>query len=282
MVIARALARQARLLILDEPTAALGKAEVDLLFKLIERMRAQGTAIIYVSHRLDEIKLLCDRVMALRDGEVVAELKRGAYTYQDLVLAISGQKIQQMAASIPPPDAPVLLAADAHYNKIDESLSMRAGWVSGLHGLLGSGIENLLRCLFGACDTCQMDTPAGKTLLSNPGAAIRAGIGYVPSERFHAIVPHMSVRDNIVLPHLQHFARIGGTINRRALDAAHVDARVARHPRHEVAERAVRQHRHPARAAAGARERDRRVHLGAAHRLQLRRAAVGQERGGCC
>ena len=220
VVIARALGRQARLLILDEPTAALGKAEVDLLFKLIERMRAQGTAIIYVSHRLDEIKLLCDRVVALRDGEVVAELKRGAYTYQDLVLAISGQKIQQMAASIPPPDAPVLLAADAHYNKIDESLSMRAGWVSGLHGLLGSGIENLLRCLFGACDTCQMDTPAGKTLLSNPGAAIRAGIGYVPSERFHAIVPHMSVRDNIVLPHLQHFARIGGTINRRALDAA--------------------------------------------------------------
>ena len=119
VVIARALARQARLLILDEPTAALGKAEVDLLFKLIERMRAQGTAIIYLSHRLDEIKRLCDRVVALRDGEVVAELKRGAHTYQDLVLAISGQKIQQMAASIPPPDAPVLLAADAHYNKID-------------------------------------------------------------------------------------------------------------------------------------------------------------------
>ena len=71
-------------------------------------------------------------------------------------------------------------------------------------------------------------------------------------------------------------------VARRALHAAHVDARVARHPRHEVAERAVRQHRHPARAAAGARERDRRVHLGAAHRLQLRRAAVGQERVGCC
>ncbi|WP_323039681.1 ATP-binding cassette domain-containing protein [Gemmobacter sp.] len=107
VVIARAMARQARLLILDEPTAALGAAEVDRLFDMILRLKAQGTALIYVSHRLDEIGRLCDRVTALRDGRVVASLARGGYSQHDLVVAISGQQLRQARHHPVSPPGPV-------------------------------------------------------------------------------------------------------------------------------------------------------------------------------
>lgn len=215
VVIARAVARDARLLILDEPTAALGEAEVDRLFDLIARLKARGTAVIYVSHRLDEIERLCDRVVALRDGQVVASLVRGGYRLHDLVVAISGQPAAQAHAHTPTAPGPALVAADAPGGR----LALRAGRIGGLHGLLGSGIEDLLRGLFGAGVRRRLDTPAGAVDLTGPARAIAAGLGYVPSERRRAIVPALSVRDNIVLPHLARYAR-AGTLDRRALDAA--------------------------------------------------------------
>ena len=114
VVIARAMARQARLLILDEPTAALGTAEVDRLFDMILRLKAQGTALIYVSHRLDEIANLCDRVTALRDGRVVVSLARGGYSQHDLVVAISGQHLQQARHHPVSPPGPLQRPAAAH------------------------------------------------------------------------------------------------------------------------------------------------------------------------
>ncbi|WP_229583576.1 sugar ABC transporter ATP-binding protein [Paracoccus sp. S-4012] len=190
VVIARAMGRDARLLILDEPTASLGRDECERLFGMIERLKAGGTTCIYVSHRLDEVVALSERVIAMRDGRIVDEFTRGAYGISDLVAAISGKAVAHHATGEDrAPGAEVAAAADG--------LRLRRNWITGLHGLLGSGIETWLRAEFNAAGT------------GRPASAIAAGRGYVPSERARAIVPQLSVRDNILLPHLQRVSRFG-------------------------------------------------------------------------
>ena len=191
VAIAKALRRRCRLLILDEPTAALETHEIERLFAVLARMKSQGTAIIYVSHRLDEVVALADRCTVLRDGRVAAASRRGAFSVGDLVQAMTGRAATDVVSeALPPGD--VLLDGDA--------VRVRAREVVGLAGLLGSGGSDVLRRLF-----------------SNPPAAIRAGIGMVPGERRLGLVMNLSVRDNILLPSLDALSR-GGRIDRAAGD----------------------------------------------------------------
>jgi ABC-type sugar transport system ATPase subunit len=183
VAIAKALRKRCRLLILDEPTAALETREIDRLFAVLRRMKVQGTAIIYVSHRLDEVVALADRCTVLRDGRVTATSKRGAFGVTDLVQAMTGRA----AASV---SSDVLRPGEMLLDK--EAVRVHAHEVVGLAGLLGSGTSDVLRRLF-----------------ARPSAAIRAGIGMVPGERRLGLVPNLSVRDNILLPSLDVLRRFG-------------------------------------------------------------------------
>lgn len=214
VVIAKALRQRCRLLILDEPTAALETREIERLFAVLARMKTQGTAIIYVSHRLDEVVALADRCTVLRDGRVAAVSRRGEFSVADLVQAMTGRAAADVATDTIPPGAVLLEDAEPR----PDAIRLRAHEVVGLAGLLGSGTDRVLRRLFGVVDTGGVVRANGTPQrLVNPTAAIRAGIGMVPGERRLGLVMNLSVRDNILLPSLDVLTSYG-IIDRAAGD----------------------------------------------------------------
>ncbi len=193
VAIARALSREARVLILDEPTAPLEEREVQSLFQVLNRLKREGVAVLYVSHRLEEIARIAERCSVMRDGRIVAELARGAFAVSDLVRHMVGHEIEEQRPPGSRARGRVLLDS--------APLRLEAGTITGLAGLLGSGTSALLKRLF---------TP--------PPRAIRAGIGLVPNDRAAALVPGHSVRDNIALPSLRRFGSFA-RMDDRAIDA---------------------------------------------------------------
>jgi ribose transport system ATP-binding protein len=233
VAIAKALRRQCRVFILDEPTAALEKREIERLFAVLTRMKAQGTAIIYISHHLDEVVTIADRCTILRDGRVAAVSRRGAFSAHDLVAAMTGRAAQ---AAVVAPFAPGELLLDARPDGV-AALALRAREVIGLAGLLGSGSGRIMRALFGvtkepmptrvfsekvdfrfsAENTTTPRLSDTELRLRSPADAIAAGIGMVPGERSLGLVMNQSVRDNILLPNLAALSRMGW-LDRRAGD----------------------------------------------------------------
>ena len=215
VMIAKALRRRCRVLILDEPTAALEKREIDHLFAVLARMKGQGTAIIYISHRLAEVVALADRCTILRDGRVAAVAQRGAFDADRLARAMTGDLEQRRPSGGVAQPGAIVLEEPAER---PDAIRLRTGETLGLTGLLGSGTDRVLARLFGV-------KPAPGTVavngmprrLNNPGAAIAAGVGMVPAERTLGLVMSASVRDNIVLPSLARFMR-RGRFNRPAAD----------------------------------------------------------------
>lgn len=216
VAIGRALHRQCRIFILDEPTAALEQHEIDRLFAVLARMRAQGTAIIYISHQLDEIVAIADRCTVLRDGRVVATSARGAFSVGDLVAAMTGRQ-REMATDVTPTIGATLLESDAEGV---HPIRVRAGETLGLAGLLGSGTETIMHRLFGVVsDHAPVLVRNVPRRLRGPADAIAAGIGFVPGERTLGLVLNQSVRDNILLPSLGRISR-AVLIDRAAGDRA--------------------------------------------------------------
>lgn len=214
IAIAKALRKRCRLLILDEPTAALETREIERLFAVLDRMKRQGTAIIYVSHRLDEIVALADRCTVLRDGHVAAVSQRGEFSAADLVQAMTGRAAADFAIEINPHGNTLLEDIEERADPI----RLRANEIVGLAGLLGSGTNRVLQRLFGVGGTRSVVRVNGeRRLLANPIDAIRAGIGMVPGERRLGLIMNMSVRENIILPSLDRLAA-GGILNRAAGD----------------------------------------------------------------
>ncbi len=204
VAIGRALHHECRIFILDEPTAALEQHEIERLFAVLIRMRAQGTAIIYISHELDEVVEIADRCTVLRDGRVVAAARRGAFAVGDLIGAMTGRSQDAGDAA---PRAPGALLLHMQIEN-DPPLSVRAGETIGLAGLLGSGIEAIVRSLFGvirADAAISVDGEARR--LRGPADAITAGIGFAPGERALGLVLNQSVRDNILLASLDRVSR---------------------------------------------------------------------------
>ena len=206
VMIAKALNRRCRVLILDEPTAALEKREIDRLFAVLARMKRQGTAVIYISHRLDEVVELADRCTILRDGRVAAAARRGAFDVAHLVHAMTGGVEDDVAAA--PATRGDVLIEDAQTSV--DGVRLHAGETFGLAGLLGSGTDRVLRRLFGlAADRATVRVKGSPRRLTSPAAAIAAGIGMVPGERALGLIMQASVRDNILLPSLDVFTRRG-------------------------------------------------------------------------
>jgi len=214
VAIAKALQRRCRLLILDEPTAALQTHEIDRLFAVLARMKSEGTSIVYVSHRLDEVVALGDRCTVLRDGRVAATSRRGTFKVADLVKAMTGRAIAQAEGDTLVEGEVILEDAD---NRPD-SMRLHAKEVLGLAGLLGSGSANVLRRLFGIGSTPSTVRRNGALQrFAIPRAAVSLGIGFVPDERRLSLFMNLSVRDNILLPSLNGLKR-GMRIDRERCD----------------------------------------------------------------
>ena len=214
VAIGKALRRRCRVLILDEPTAALESHEIERLFGVLGRMREQGVAIIYISHRLDEIVSLADRCTILRDGRVVAVSRRGEFDVAALVQAMTGRIGHDIHTETPSLGDILLEETQSR----EDGMRLRAGEVVGLAGLLGSGKGRVLRRLFGVeAEPARVLIRGVPKRLSNPSHAVAAGIGMVPGERGLGLIMNQSVGDNILLASLDRFASRKG-FDRSAAD----------------------------------------------------------------
>ncbi|HEY3268829.1 MAG TPA: sugar ABC transporter ATP-binding protein [Armatimonadota bacterium] len=224
--IAKALSREARILVMDEPTAALAPREVDRLFETIAALRAQGVGIIYISHRLDEVQQVASRVTVLRDGRVAGDVPMGGVSRADIVRMMIGRDLE---AAAPPPDAEkgdtVLdvrrLCRGRRYQDI--SFSVRAGEIVALFGLLGAGHDDVVRALCGAEPSVsgEVTVCGAAAALGTPIQARRAGIGSAPQDRKNeGIVPGLSVAENIALGNWRNVSSGGVVARRRVTERA--------------------------------------------------------------
>jgi ABC-type sugar transport system ATPase subunit len=203
--IARALAVQARVLVLDEPTASLSQAEAATLFARLGRLRAQGVGIVYISHRLEEVRRLADRITVLRDGRNAGTWDAAAVDPAELVHRMVGRAVaSQVRRPAWNPGAVVLSVEDLHSAHVHGvRFVLRAGEVLGIAGLVGSGRTELARALAGI-DPIRSGTVAVRgrpVLLKSPAQAREAGIALVPEDRKRqGLVMTSSVAYNLALP----------------------------------------------------------------------------------
>jgi L-arabinose transport system ATP-binding protein len=211
--IMRALIADVRVIAFDEPTSSLSDTEVEALFDLIRRLRDEGVAVVYVSHRLPEIFTIADRVTVLRDGGVVGTKLVPETTTDELVSMMVGRDLTGMYAREPHPHGDVVLSVrgvssvDVH----DISFEVRAGEVIGISGLVGAGRSELAHAIVGSEPRVAGDIQVdGRSVrIHSPQDAIRAGIGFVPEERkAQALLMERSVRDNISLAVLRRISRM--------------------------------------------------------------------------
>ena len=212
--IAKALTRDARVLIMDEPTAALSAVEVQRLFRVVEALRAEGAAVVFVSHRLDEVFEICQRVTVLRDGARVLSAPLQGMTTTDLVRAMVGRDVLVEAHEQHAPGGAVLEAE--HLTRegffYDVSLEVRAGEVVALAGLVGSGRTEVARAIFGVdrYDVGAVRINGRDLRRGSPSAAMEAGVALVPEDRRQqGLVMDLSIARNIVLASLNVLRRVG-------------------------------------------------------------------------
>jgi rhamnose transport system ATP-binding protein len=213
--IAKALSRSARVLIMDEPTAALTEADVARLFAIVRLLKARGVGIVYISHRLVEVFELADRVTVLRDGRYVGTRDVAGTREDELIAMMVGRTLDALfpktAAEIGPPVLEVRgLSGRPHLRDI--SLTLRRGEIVGLAGLVGSGRSELAQAVFGVAppDAGEIRLDGRPARIRDPRDAIRHGIAYVPEDRGQqGLVRPMRLRENVSLAVLRRLARVG-------------------------------------------------------------------------
>jgi ribose transport system ATP-binding protein len=226
--IARAIHARARIIVMDEPTAPLSQHEVDKLFEVIAALKGQGVSVIYISHRLEEVFRVADRVMVLRDGRNAGSFDVAESNFRTLVRAMVGRDLAEMYPRKASHPGEVVLRVErlTHRGALKSvSFDVRRGEILGVFGLLGSGRNELSRALAGALPVEDgVIEVLGKTYrFRSPKQAKRAGVGLVPVERkLEGLVLSMSIKDNVTLPTLGRFARWG------VLDGKREDAHTRR------------------------------------------------------
>ncbi|MEA2720778.1 MAG: ribose transport system ATP-binding protein, partial [Candidatus Eremiobacteraeota bacterium] len=217
--IAKCLVRKARLIVMDEPTAALTERETDALFTLIRTLRAQNVAFVYISHRLEELPHVADRVTVLRDGKTVETRPIAQMPQDDLIRLMVGRSLEAHFPELPPvaPDAKVMLdvrgiSAASGVRVNDIAFRVHAGEIVGLAGLVGAGRTEIVRAIAGADIPTQgeISVDGEHVAIRSPRTAIRAGIALITEDRkAQGLVLGMAVRENTTLAHLGHFVHRG-------------------------------------------------------------------------
>lgn len=226
--IAKALSQQARLLVMDEPSAALTPQETESLFAVIEDLKADGIGIIYISHRLEEIERVADRVTVLRDGAHVGDRLVRDMSRADLIELMVGRSIEDEFPKVPavPGDVSLDVRGLTRGGAVrDVSFSVRQGEVLGITGLVGSGRTELVRLIFGAdaADAGDIFLGGKRLTVGCPADAIAAGICLLTEDRKHqGLVLAHSVRENFGLPNLARFSR-GGFVDQQQERRAFAD-----------------------------------------------------------
>jgi ribose transport system ATP-binding protein len=222
VAIARALdgwSHPRNLLVLDEPTAALHDDEVAKLFDAVRSVADQGAGVVLVSHRLDEIVEMADRVLALRNGKLVAEAKRGEYDREELIRLIAGRAVADIDDTRQPAAGRASLSVRGLRGRRvrDVSFDVAPGEIVGVAGILGSGREDVAPLLYGALprDGGTVEVDGEELHAGSPRASVRHGVGYLPADRGRdGSVASMSAGENMTLPDLRAFRGRGGALNR--------------------------------------------------------------------
>ncbi len=220
--IAKTLREEVSVLVLDEPTAVLSPYETKRLFEMLQGLKAQGTRIIYISHRLDEIFELSDRITVLRDGKVIETLETAQTDVDHVITSMIGRSMQSLfpERAITPGEEVVLEVKNiTNGNRAkDISFEVHKGEILGIAGLVGAGKTEVARAIFGADKGCsgQVIVEGVKYHITNPQAAVRAGIGYLPeSRKEHGVILDESVRVNTTMAALQKVTGKGGFIREK-------------------------------------------------------------------
>jgi ribose transport system ATP-binding protein len=221
--IAKALSFDSRVLIMDEPTAALNNVEIGELFKMIRELKARGVGIIYISHKMDELKQIADRVTVLRDGEYVATVPTASTAIETIIGMMVGRTLSEarIEGSVPPGDI-ALEVRDLNCGPLvrDISFTLRKGEILGFAGLMGAGRTEVARAIFGADAAPSGDilVKGRKVSIRTPGHAVANGIGYLSEDRKRfGLATGMDVESNVVMSNLAKYLAMTFLLRKRAI-----------------------------------------------------------------
>jgi ribose transport system ATP-binding protein len=230
--IAKCLVRKARLIVMDEPTAALTERETDALFTLIRKLKAQNVAFVYISHRLEELPRIADRITVLRDGKAIETRDAAQMPQDDLIRLMVGRSLEAHFPDLPPvaADGAVVLdvrgiSAASGVPVNDVAFAVRAGEIVGLAGLVGAGRTEIVRAIAGADVPTkgEIRVDGKRVVVRSPRSSIRAGIALITEDRkAQGLVLGMTVRENTTLAHLGQFVRGIFIVKPAEVDATNV------------------------------------------------------------
>ena len=210
--IAKALSFNAKILVMDEPTAALTETEIDELFHIIKQLREKGVGIIHISHRLEELKQISDRVTVMRDGKYIDTLQTKEATIDQIISLMVGRVIFETSPELPevPSEEVVLEVRNLNRGKVlrDVNFSLMKGEILGFAGLMGAGRTEVARAIFGAdeYDSGEIYIKGKQVHIKSPGDAVTCGVGYLSEDRKrYGLALGMDVKENIVLSAMKKF-----------------------------------------------------------------------------
>ena len=224
--IAKALSFNAKVLVMDEPTAALSDSEIADLFRIIGELKESGVGIVYISHRMDEIKRITDRVTVMRDGAYIDTVRTDEVTIERIISMMVGRAVyQESRAQSASYGEMALVVAELSRGKALQNIgfSVRKGEILGFAGLVGAGRTELARAIFGAdpVDTGEIRVHGRKVRIRSPHDAVRAGIGYLSEDRKRfGLLVDMDVKTNVAVASLREFTRLGSWMKAGAIGEA--------------------------------------------------------------
>ncbi|MFN3723412.1 MAG: sugar ABC transporter ATP-binding protein [Paracoccaceae bacterium] len=228
--IAKALSFRSRILIMDEPTAALNDAEINELFTIIRGLKAEGVGVVYISHKMDEIRRISDRVTIMRDGAFVGTVAAAETPIETIISMMVGRDLESVHVDIPDLSAAPIALEVRGLNRgraiRDVSFTLKRGEILGFAGLMGAGRTEVARAIFGADPREAGEIMVhGKTVtIRSPKDAVAAGIGYLSEDRKHyGLALGLDVRANVVMTSLPRFANDMGVLNEAALETTAKD-----------------------------------------------------------
>jgi ribose transport system ATP-binding protein len=217
--IAKALSYKAEVVIMDEPTAALTETEIDELFRIIRKLRETGVGVVHISHRLEELKRISDRVTVMRDGQYIATVDTKGATIDQIIRMMVGRTIFEEAPELHATDPEVVLdVRDLSRGRAVRhvSFNLHRGEILGFAGLVGAGRTEVARAVFGAdrADSAEISVKGRVAHIKSPGDAVRRGIGYLSEDRKRfGLALSMDVETNIVLATFRRFLQAFGRID---------------------------------------------------------------------